>query len=145
MKSLIRLFIVFPIAIVVVMLAVANRRTIPLSFNPLDPDNSATIIEVPIFWLVFACVAAGIVLGGMAVWFKQGRHRKAARANRREAAKFKAETERQREQLVAIGAEGTQKGNDSAPFKGKAIGSGGGGRPLAGRPAPRTALPGRTA
>ncbi|MEM1046899.1 MAG: LapA family protein [Pseudomonadota bacterium] len=102
LKSLIRLFIVLPIAIIVIMLAVANRRSVPVSFNPLDPENPATIFEIPLFWLVFACVALGVVLGGIAVWFKQGKHRKAARQNRNEAARWRAETDRQREKLNAV-------------------------------------------
>jgi len=106
-KSLIRIFFVLPIAVIVIMLAVANRHAVTLSFNPLAPDDPATAFDVPVFWLVFACVAMGVILGGIAVWFTQGRFRRAARENRHEAAKWRAENERHREKLAALSAEGT--------------------------------------
>lgn len=105
MKNLIRVFFVLPIAVIVIMLAVANRHSVSLSFNPLAPENSATQFEVPLFWLVFACVAMGVVLGGIAVWFSQGKHRKASRDNRHEAEKWRAETDRQREKLAVVSNE----------------------------------------
>ena len=105
MKSLIRIFFVLPIAVIVIMLAVANRHSVMLSFNPLAPDNPATAFDVPVFWLVFACVAMGVVLGGVAVWFTQARFRRAARENRHEAAKWRAENDRQREKLAVLSTE----------------------------------------
>lgn len=102
MRTLFRIFVILPVAVIAVMLAVANRRPVPLSFNPLDPANPATIIEVPVFWLVFACLAAGVVLGGVAVWFNQSAHRRAARENRYEAARLRAETDSQRKKLAAV-------------------------------------------
>ena len=106
MKSLIRIFFVLPIAIIVIMLAVANRHTVSLSFNPLAPDNPETLFQVPLFWLVFACVAMGVVLGGTAVWFNQGKARRAARENRHEAEKWRAESDHQREKLANMSGEG---------------------------------------
>ena len=48
-------------------------------------------ITVPLFRLiVFAAAAIGVVIGGSAVWLAQGRHRKAARLNAREAARHSA-------------------------------------------------------
>ena len=105
MKSLIRLFFVLPVAVIAIMLAVANRRSVSLSVNPLAPDNPATLFEVPLYWLVFACVAMGVVLGGTAVWFSQSRFRRAARENRNEAAKWRAEADRQRQTLAALSNE----------------------------------------
>ena len=102
MRTLIRVFITLPVAVIVIMLAVANRKNVALSFNPLDPENPATMIDVPIFWLVFACVALGVILGGMVVYFKQHKFRVAARDNRYEAAKWRAEADRQREELAAL-------------------------------------------
>lgn len=104
MRSLIRIFFVLPIAVIVIMLAVANRHAVTLSFNPLAPGDPGTAFNVPVFWLVFACVAMGVVLGGIAVWFTQGRFRRAARENRDEAAKWRAENERHREKLAALSA-----------------------------------------
>lgn len=101
MKRFLEVLILVPLAIVLILLAIANRAPVTLSVNPLDPAAPGFTIAVPLFWVIFAALAIGVVLGGVAVWLHQGRYRKAARQSRREAERMRAEAERARVQAAA--------------------------------------------
>jgi len=90
--------ILFAVAIILVPLSVANRHTVSIALNPFDPtDPRLTIPDVPLFWVIFACLGVGIVLGGIGAWAKQGKWRKEARMKRREADKWHKEADQLRE------------------------------------------------
>jgi uncharacterized integral membrane protein len=94
--------ILFLIAVVVVALAVVNRHTVSLSLNPFDPqDPRLTIANIPLFWVMFASLSVGIIIGGLGAWSSQGRWRKEARVKRREAAKWHKEADQLREQQAS--------------------------------------------
>lgn len=71
--------IVIPIAVVLIALAVANRGLTAFTLDPFNPGNPALTLELPLFALLFATLALGMVIGSLATWFKQGRYRKMAR------------------------------------------------------------------
>ena len=50
-------------------------------------------IELPLFAVVLAAIAVGVLVGGLASWIAQGKHRKAARRNRREVEALRYETQ----------------------------------------------------
>ncbi len=75
--------ILIPLAILIVMFAVANRETITVSFDPFDSTRPAFSFSLPLFVLIFILVGAGVVIGGVAAWLKQ--HKWRARARRAEA------------------------------------------------------------
>ncbi|MBL6432219.1 MAG: DUF1049 domain-containing protein, partial [Alphaproteobacteria bacterium] len=80
---------------VLIPLSVANRHTVSLSLNPLDPqDPRLTIPDIPLFWIIFASLGVGIIVGGLGAWAKQGRWRKEARVKRREADRWHNEADR---------------------------------------------------
>jgi hypothetical protein len=95
MKSVLKALILLPIVVAVTLFSVANRTPVPVSIDPLDWFGLPNI-AVPLFAVVFVATALGVVLGGVAVWLTQGRHRRAARLHAREAARQKAEVERLR-------------------------------------------------
>ena len=78
-----------PLAIVLVALAVANRGMVPFTLDPFNPGNPALTWQLPLFALLFAAVAAGMVIGSVATWLKQGRYRKLARQRGQEAEALK--------------------------------------------------------
>lgn len=84
MRRLLALVIGLPACIVIVALAVANRRPVPLSFDPFSA-TSTLVVQVPLFAIVFAALIVGVILGGMAVWFGQHRFRREARQARKAA------------------------------------------------------------
>ncbi|MEP4034587.1 lipopolysaccharide assembly protein LapA domain-containing protein [Roseibium polysiphoniae] len=98
MTRFIKYAILIAVAIILVPLSVANRHPVSLSLNPFDPqDPNFTIPDIPLFWVVFASLGLGIVLGGIGAWAKQGRWRKEARVKRREANKWHREADELRE------------------------------------------------
>jgi len=90
------LFIVLPIAVVLVILSVANREPVTLSLDPIGTPAPAWSLTVPLFALLFVTLALGVLIGGMATWFGQGKWRKAARSERDSAMQLRRELEQSR-------------------------------------------------
>jgi hypothetical protein len=59
---------------------------------------------MPLFLIVFASVADGILIGGFATWLSQGRNRRAARENRRAAERWRIEAEQMKARDASSGA-----------------------------------------
>ena len=66
-------------AIVLVSFAVANRHWIDVSFDPINRADPWLMVSMPAYLLLFAGVFAGMIVGGVVVWLRQGKWRKAAR------------------------------------------------------------------
>jgi len=91
LKKILSLVIFVPLGIVLVVLAVANRQVVTLALNPFRPEDSVLAISAPLFLLIFLAVLFGMLIGGVVTWWGQGRHRKQARIEAREAVKWKNE------------------------------------------------------
>ncbi|AWN37216.1 lipopolysaccharide assembly protein LapA domain-containing protein [Methylobacterium radiodurans] len=87
--------VLLPIAVLVILFAVANREPVRLSFDPFSqvPAFSAS---VPLYAVLFAAVAVGIVVGGIFAWLGQGNVRRTARRRGREVRRLEGETARLR-------------------------------------------------
>jgi uncharacterized integral membrane protein len=83
MRKFVAIAVLVPLAIVIVMFAVANREIITVSFDPFDSAHPALALKMPLFMLIFVLVAVGVVVGGIAAWLKQ--HKWRTRARRAEA------------------------------------------------------------
>jgi len=83
MRKLVTIFVLVPLAIIIVMFAVSNREIITVSFDPFDSVAPALAFKMPLFMLIFALVTVGVVVGGIAAWLKQ--HKWRMRARRAEA------------------------------------------------------------
>jgi hypothetical protein len=97
MRRFVTLFILVPLAIVVVVLSVANRTRVDFSIDPFGFAPSLSV-TAPLFFFLFAALALGVVIGGVATWFGQGKWRHAARAERANAAQLRKEVEQLRQQ-----------------------------------------------
>lgn len=93
MKRFLETLIFLPVAVLLALLAVANRAPVRLSLDPFRPSETALAISVPLYWVIFACLALGVVLGGMSVWLRQGRFRREARRKSAEARHLREEVE----------------------------------------------------
>lgn len=82
------IFITVPVGLTAIVFAVANRHWVKLSADPFSPDAPVLSMEVPLYGIVFAALALGMILGGVAVWFGQGRWRNKARTGARELRKL---------------------------------------------------------
>lgn len=71
--------ILVPLAVVLIALAVANRNLTAFTVDPFNPGNPALTAQMPLFVLLFAAFALGLLIGSAATWWKQGRYRRLAR------------------------------------------------------------------
>jgi uncharacterized integral membrane protein len=78
-NRIVTVLILIPLAVVLVALAVANRAPVAFTIDPFNPGNPGLTVSLPLFALLFAAVAVGLVIGSLATWLRQGRYRKAAR------------------------------------------------------------------
>jgi uncharacterized integral membrane protein len=93
MKAFFKALVLVPVALIVVLFSVANRAPVRVSLDPISREAPAFALDLPLFAVVLAAIAIGILLGGCASWLAQGKHRKAARVNRREADKLRGEAQ----------------------------------------------------
>jgi uncharacterized integral membrane protein len=101
MRRFLTLFVLLPIAVVVIVLSVANRETVTFSFDPFAGPTAGWALHAPLFAMLFAAVIAGILVGGVATWLGQGRWRHAARAERANADRLRQDVEQFRAQIAA--------------------------------------------
>lgn len=91
MRKIVNTVVIVPLALVLLAFALANRRFVTVSFNPFDSGDSTLALTLPLFVVIIAAGMLGVLAGGLAVWFGQRRHRKAARRLEAEAAQARSE------------------------------------------------------
>jgi hypothetical protein len=101
MRRFVSLFVLLPLAVAIVVISVANRGPATFSLDPFAAASPALSVTLPLFVLLFATLVIGILVGGIATWFGQGKWRRAARAERAHAARLKRDVENFRERLAA--------------------------------------------
>lgn len=82
-----------PLALVLILFAVANREVVTVSFDPFDSAQPALSVKLPLFILIFVFLTLGVMIGGFAAWLRQSRHRRTARALRTDLAGLRREIE----------------------------------------------------
>jgi uncharacterized integral membrane protein len=75
-RNFLRAFVMIPAAAVLGLLAMANRQPVTVSFDPFDGTDTQFTVTVPLYLLGFTSLIAGVALGGVAAWLRQGRHRR---------------------------------------------------------------------
>ncbi len=93
-KRIVGWVVLVPLCVALIVFALANRQLVVVNFNPLAPAEMVTSsgVGMPMFFVIFAVLLVGVVLGGIATWFAQGPHR-------RDERHFKRETERLHREL----------------------------------------------
>ncbi len=104
MKTFLKALILVPLSLLVVLLAIANRGPVRLSLDPFSADAPVLSYEVPLFLVLFGAVMIGVILGGVAAWLGQSRHRRAERRYRREARTLRSEVGEARAQTGGLPA-----------------------------------------
>jgi len=100
-RKLVAALILVPLALVIVLLAMANRQAVTLSLDPFLAEPPALALTQPLFLIILGAVIVGAVIGGGAAWLKQGKWRRAARAARAEAHALRAENLGLKERFAA--------------------------------------------
>ncbi|MGY6568757.1 MAG: LapA family protein [Salinarimonas sp.] len=106
MTGFIKALILFPIGFVIILLAIANRNPIAISLDPFSLDDPLMSFTVPLWLALLAALAIGVIVGGVAAWLVQGKHRKLERQYKRECDSLRKEVESTREAARA-GQDGT--------------------------------------
>lgn len=92
--------VLVPLALFLMALALANRQTVTLSLDPFADEPTLTV-RSPLFLIVLAALAVGVIIGGITTWLRQGRWRRAARRAEMLVHTLRAEGETLRRQLEA--------------------------------------------
>jgi uncharacterized integral membrane protein len=100
-RKLTTALLLVPLAVVFMTLAVANRQTVVVSFDPFDHANPAFVVAMPLFALVLGLLIAGVLIGGVATWLRQSRWRRTARRALAQAGALRAELERFKRRMGA--------------------------------------------
>jgi uncharacterized integral membrane protein len=98
MRKIVTAAVLVPLAIIIVMFAVANREIITVSFDPFDAVQPAFAMKMPLFILIFVLVGLGVLVGGIAAWLKQHKWRARARRAEADARELRARLDAQRSQ-----------------------------------------------
>lgn len=102
MIKFLKLLVLLPIGAAILAFSIANRMIVTISFDPFSPlDSSSAFVKLPLFAVLFITLILGVIVGGTATWFSQGRYRRRARDARDEAGQWQEEAERLRERMPA--------------------------------------------
>ena len=114
-KRILALLIALPVAIIIIALSLANRRPVQLDVPNLSGEPLLSA-QLPLFVVLFVTLFAGLVIGSLATWVRQGRHRRKAATNKVEATRAEFEAAKQRERAEELAARQAQ--NDSSEESG---------------------------
>ena len=101
MRKFLTALIVIPLALILMVFAVANRHFVTVSFDPFVSNDPSFSVTLPLFLLLIVVAALGVVAGGCAVWFGQRRWRRAARRHDADARAARGELADLRAQAAA--------------------------------------------
>jgi hypothetical protein len=97
-------FIVVPLGVVLIALAVVNRKPVQLVLDPFGALNPTIAIQAPLFLLLLGTFAFGLIVGGIATWFSQGKWRRMAREETRQARDWRRQADRLEKELEGLDA-----------------------------------------
>lgn len=112
LKRLTSWLILVPLCVVLIIFALSNRQMVQVNFDPLSP--SAPLIpslSVPLYLVIFGFLILGVLLGGIATWFSQGKQRREKRRWRKEAGKWQEEAKLARDRAKS-GSSGQSLSSD---------------------------------
>jgi uncharacterized integral membrane protein len=102
MKSILRIIVFVPLALVILFFSMANRGSVKIGLDPFAPvDAETAFFEAPLFLVVLVSMAVGVVAGGVTSWLGHLPVRRAAKVARAEAKKTRLEIEKLRQQALA--------------------------------------------
>lgn len=110
LRRIVNWLVLLPVAIVAVALAVANRGPVTVSLDPFSREAPALALTLPVYAVVLLALTAGVVIGGIAVWLKQGTYRKRCRRAEGQLDVARAEAERLRAELTRQGEQAATGG-----------------------------------
>ena len=113
-RKVVKAFVLIPLALILIAFAVANRQTVTVSFDPFDKADPAFSLALPLYVVILALVIAGVIIGGVAAWMRQGKWRGRARLAEGQARELRTENDRLKRR-DGSGPPGTPPAVDHAP------------------------------
>ena len=89
MRKFLKALVLIPIALLLIIFAVANRQIVTFTLDPFGDTTLA--FSLPLFVLAFIFIILGVVTGGVATWLRQHKWRRAAHQLDRELAAVRSE------------------------------------------------------
>jgi uncharacterized integral membrane protein len=96
MRGIAKAIILIPLALIAVGFAVGNKDSVPVSLDLFNAGLTDFKPSLPLFVVVFGGLIIGVLLGGIATWIGQSRHRRAERMYRRDVAQLRSDIDRMR-------------------------------------------------
>ena len=90
-RTFLKALILVPVAVFLILFAVANRQWTGVSLDPFSSEPPALAIHLPLFLVILLALILGVIVGGIAVWLGQRRWRRAARRLETELREVRAE------------------------------------------------------
>jgi uncharacterized integral membrane protein len=103
-RKIVTALILIPLAILLVLFAVANRASVVISLDPFSSAAPAFAVSVPLFLALALALIVGVFAGGIAAWLRQSKWRRAARRLERELRVARNEAEDAQRRLAAVPA-----------------------------------------
>ena len=103
-RKLVVALVVVPLGVMLVALAVVNRQPALLILDPFGGAEPGLFLEAPLFLFLLGAFALGLVFGGIATWLGQGKWRRTARAEAREARQWRRQADRLERELEGLDA-----------------------------------------
>jgi uncharacterized integral membrane protein len=94
-RKIVSAVVLVPLAVVIIIFAVANRQSVTVSFDPFSTTSPAYAVTLPLFVLIVVLIILGVLIGGTVAWVGQARWRRAAH-------KLDAETRALHQELEVI-------------------------------------------
>jgi uncharacterized integral membrane protein len=95
LRKILTAIVVIPLALVLIVFAVANRHAVTVSLDPFASNEPAVSVTLPLFAVLFVVLIVGVLIGGTATWLRQGRWRWVSR-------RLEAESRNLRAKIAAI-------------------------------------------
>ncbi|TNE36783.1 MAG: LapA family protein [Alphaproteobacteria bacterium] len=92
------------VTLVAVVIAIANRQSVVLSFDPFSQETPALAFSFPLYVVMFALFILGVLVGGSSSWLSQGRWRKRARQEKRKRTHLEKDLDRKTKEVEKIAA-----------------------------------------
>jgi uncharacterized integral membrane protein len=78
-RKIVTVLVLLPIALLIVMFAVANRAPVSIALDPVGSDPPMVTVALPLFLMLLLALIAGVIIGGVAAWSRQRKWRRRAR------------------------------------------------------------------
>jgi uncharacterized integral membrane protein len=105
MKTFFKWLLLLPVALLVLVFAVANRHSTTVVLDPLGLLTNGMTISAPLFIILFLAIMVGVLLGGAASWIVQGKYRRAAREASADLRIMREETRARTEEVARLRTE----------------------------------------